>query len=90
MIFIYYKLIYFCLLNIYLDSHKVNTIMLQRCYRVVAGLQCCCYAACSLLVVTVGLFLIYCTNCWKNKDSILFYSTLHSFFIRTILSEQKP
>ena len=74
MIFIYYKLIYFCLLNIYLDSHKVKTIMLQCCYRVVAGLQCCYYAAYSLLVVTVELFLIYCTNCWKNKDSILLYT----------------
>ena len=71
MIFIYYKVIYFCSLNIYLDSHKGRTIILQCCYFAVAGWQCCYYVACSLLVVTAGLFLIHCRNCWKKKDSIL-------------------
>ena len=76
MIFMYYKVIYFCSLNIYLNSHKVKTKMLQCWYFAVAGWQCCYYVACSLLDVTARLFLIHCTNCWKKKDSILFYSIL--------------
>ena len=74
MIFMYYKAIYFCSLNIYLGSHKVKTIMLQCCYFAVAGWQCYDYVACSLIVMTAELFLIHCIKCWKKKDSIEFYS----------------
>ena len=89
MILIYYKVVYFCSPNIYLDSHKVKTIILQCCYFAVVRWHCCCYVACSLLVVTAGLFLIHCTNCWKKKDSILFYHfscvrrSIHLFKIQT-------
>ena len=47
--------------------------MLLQCS---SRVTCCYYVVCSLLVVTVGLFLIYRTNCWKKRDSFLFYSIL--------------
>ena len=84
MIFIYCKVIYFCSLNIYLDSHKVKTIMLHCCYFAVTGWQSRYYVACSVLVVTAGSFLIHCTNCWKKKDSIPFYTILSLFILNTV------
>ena len=84
MMFMYYKVIYFCSPRMYLDSYNVKTIMLQWCYSTVAGRQCSYNVVCSLLVVTVRLFLIHCTNCWKMNDSILFYSRPKNQFYKTV------
>ena len=75
MTFIYYKVIYFCSLNIHLNGHKVKMISGRML------LLCTCKVTVLLLWSlfftsrAASLFLIHCTNCWKKKYSILFYST---------------
>ena len=79
MIFIYYKVIYFCSLNIYLDSHKVKMIMLQCCYSAVAGWQCCYYVVCSLLSHDYWV-ISHSLSKLLAKRKILFYSVLSFLF----------